>query len=400
MDIQGAAMNEQERRGDRESVVSRYASGESLRRAGQYDKALALFQELADDEAGPDVLWRVAYCLRRLGRIEEADQAIARALEKFDSDPWVRREAAWITYEKALKPAVAAEDLEAACEAARRMMDLAGDEPLVRERAVFCAIKVARSRRDWDQVVAWTDELDPETLSTDKREIDGRTVMSPREQWYFARLKGLVGLRRWDEARQVADRALEQFPGRRDFVRWRALARAELGELESAIADMQRLVERERAWYLLDTLADLHARAGDLGAARRAAARALLAPGELKSKVALIARLATWLDAEGLDGAAEQALLAIRIREAEGWGVPEALIRLAAGAPEDRRALSELARAARERWKSLAQEGATEETGRVVRLIGSTHLTTTVRQRHDIRHLAERANRACKGVGS
>jgi CspA family cold shock protein len=226
----------------------------------------------------------------------------------------------------------------------------------------------------WDVVSAWCDRLDPEQLSAERREMGGRRVISELEQWYFAKVKALVKLERWKEARKRAMEASQAFPRNRHFARWGALALAGLGQTREAVGEVEALVQRGRPeWYLLKDLAGLWLADEQPDKAYVTACRAALAPGEDKAKVGLyllIGEIALAL--EQTDVAARHVHLSRRIRDHEGWSVPREVAQLEAdirsaseetgGAPLDLTAdISALKARCQQTWQEVVPAESTPE---------------------------------------
>ncbi|WP_179147461.1 hypothetical protein [Cylindrospermopsis raciborskii] len=55
---------------------------------------------------------------------------------------------------------------------------------------------------------------------------------SKKEQWFFAKVKSLIGLELWQEARACALEAIKFYPKEINFYRFSALALANLAEKE------------------------------------------------------------------------------------------------------------------------------------------------------------------------
>jgi len=194
----------------------------------------------------------------------------------------------------------------------------------------FAVIGAAKDKMKWNIVSPWCDRINPQTLSVEPREMDGRRVISEREQWYFAKIKSLVELKQWDAARDIAVEAMQAFPRKRDFARWAAQALAGQGTVAEAIVELEALLQRgQPEWYLLSDLAELKLRNDQTGEAYRLACRAALAFGEDKAKVGLYALIAkTALMLQRLDVAARHAALSRLVRAREGWSISADLVRL------------------------------------------------------------------------
>jgi cold shock CspA family protein/thioredoxin-like negative regulator of GroEL len=305
------------------------AQAKQLYDAKQFAEAGELFRQLWEGEGDAFSGSRYALCLRKTARADEALVVAQAVAEKYPDDIYVRREVVWALYEAEFKPARDRNDLDALVRAGQQIVDLT-DEELPIRLVCFAIVDLAKEKTKWPLVSAWCDRLDPQKLSPESREMNGRRVMSEREQWYFAKIKSLVELKRWEEARTLAREALTTFPRQRDFARWSAQALAGQGHVTEAIAELESLARtRQPEWYLLNDLAELQHRAGQTEDAYRTACRAALAFGEDKAKVdlfTLIGRIA--LDLHRFDVAARHLKLTQLVRTREGWSVPGEVVYL------------------------------------------------------------------------
>ena len=313
--------------------LTTFQQAEALRKAGQYADAGPAFRRLWDEQGDASNGWRYAQCLRKSGHPEAALQVITQVVAQHPDDQWVGFEHAWCIYEALVKPASAEGHLGKLLFAGQKMVE-AGAQDLALRLTVFAIIKVAKEKGKWDIVSAWCDRLDRQQLSTEPREMGGRRVISEQEQWYFAKVKSLVKLKRWPEAGELALEATQAFPRKRDFARWAARALAGQGDVEGAIAELEALASRgQPEWYLLSDLAELKLRNGQAEAAYPIACRAALAFGEDKAKVGLFLLIGqAALALERFDVAARHAALSRLVRVREGWRVSGEVTRLEAQA--------------------------------------------------------------------
>lgn len=300
------------------------AQAKQLYDAQNYEEAGRLYHQLWDEQADAFSGGRYAYCLRKAGYAHAALTVAREVHGKYPDDIYVRREVVWALYEAEFKPAKEQGDLGTLLRVGQQILELTSEELPVR-LVSFAVIGLAKDKMKWDVVSAWCDRLDRQGLSQEPREMGGRRVISERAQWYFAKVKSLIQLQQWDEARDLALEACEAFPSKEDFARWAAQALAGQGQVSDAIAEMEALVRHGRpAFYLLKDLAELKLQNGQDEEAYRVACRAALAPGEDKAKVglfALISQIAC--ECRRFDVALRHAALARVVRAREGWGVGE-----------------------------------------------------------------------------
>lgn len=353
----------------------RYRQAEGLRKSGQHALAAAVFDELWSQAPTAHVGWRLAYSLRKQGRTAEALRIAREVVRRFPQDEWAAREHAWCIYAHELRPAQEQRDVGRLVYVARKMIGAAADD-LIRRMASFAVIDLAKERGRWDVVSQWCDQLDVTQLSVEPKQIGERRTISDRERWYYAKVKALVHLEQWEQARQLAQVAASHSPRNTGFPRWAAQARAHSGDIAGAIAELQRLLMRSQPqWYLLADLAQMRQMLGEYDEALKIACKAALAFGEDKAKVRLFALLAELgLATEQPIFAAQHVALARSVRKREGWPIWADLTDLERGVrealgseawptlPDDLRQLHNLCERI---WRKQADCGEVQHTGRV-----------------------------------
>ncbi|NMA27424.1 MAG: hypothetical protein GX934_06645 [Burkholderiales bacterium] len=307
-----------------------WTEAEAQRKAGQYASAGRAFHDFWNERSQAAAGWRYAFCLRKAGYPNPALNVALRVQRAHPEDPATRSEVAWCLYYARLKPAQAAESEEAVLQAARDMVK-AGAEGLPLELAVFAAMSAAKGKGHWGEVARWCELLTPETLSDEPQEgPKGRKIPSPRERYYYARVKSLVHLQRWPEALQATQEACQAYPRNLEFLRWQAEAQAGLGNIEEAIRLLAPL-ERDRRvrWYHLADLARFLLEMERLDEAWKTARRALDLPAEDQARVGLLATMAKIaLQRQDPEAAARHLAWCLALRREQGWPIPPPLTEL------------------------------------------------------------------------
>ena len=305
------------------------AQAKQLCDAGQFEDAGKLYHQLWDEHGDAFSGSRYVHCLRKAGHAKAAVTTARMVVEKHPDDVYVRRELVWALYEAEFKPAKERSDLAAMTGVGSQIAKMT-DEELPLRLVAFPIISLAKEKGKWIVVSQWCDHLDRNALDIEPREIDGRRVISEQEQWYYAKVKSLVELRKWDEARALGLEAVHLYPRDRDFARWTATALAGQGQVNEATAELEALVAASRKppeWYLLSDLAELKRQLGQRDEAYRLACQAALAYGEDKAKVNLfvvVGHIAH--DTQRFDVALRHAVLSRLVRAQEGWSVPADVI--------------------------------------------------------------------------
>lgn len=307
-----------------------YESADALRKQGKFAAACEQFAQLWQHSPGLLIGWRYAYCLRKLGRLDEAEAVAKSALAQYPEDTYARSELAWILYEKYLKPAKAENNLAGVISAAEQVLAL-DSGAMVRAKAVLAVMSLAKTRGDWRLLLEWSDRVSPEDLSNQPMQFGGKTGMSEREIWYIRRADALIECRRFVEARQCAQAGLREFPNQVFLRRSAAVALARSGDLAGGISEMRALQARGQAeWYMKAELAEMEHQAGNHRVAYRLICEALLTcrqSDEYKlNHLATAAHIALALDR--LDVAAGHVALAKAIRMGNRWKIPSDLLDL------------------------------------------------------------------------
>jgi tetratricopeptide (TPR) repeat protein/cold shock CspA family protein len=309
--------------------VDRPQQARELYEAKRFAEAGAIYHALWDEQGDAFSGGRYAYCLRKCGHADAALTVARQVIAKHPDDPYVRREVVWALYEAEVKPAREKGDLGRLLQTAQQIVELT-DEVLPVRLVTFAVIALAKDKGQWDIVSHWCDRLDPQALSDEKREVNGRRILSEREQWYYAKIKALVQLKQWPQAHDLTSVAVQAYPRNKHFQRWSALALAHQGRGLEAVQTFEALLEQGASdWFLLADLAQIKYQLGQLEEALRVACRAALARGEDKAKVNLFMLLAQLGLASGqIEFAAHNVALARTVRQREGWSVNKDLVQL------------------------------------------------------------------------
>lgn len=345
-------------------------TAERLRKNGEHARACDLFAQLWQRAPDQRIGWRYAFCLRKMGRLEDAEKVARDALARFPEDIYTRSELGWILYERQLKPARDEGNLERVLHNAKEILNLNQDR-LALTVVALAVMQVAKARKNWEVLLQWADRLRPEDLGSEPTVVNGKRVMPQRESWYVNRARALLELGRHAEARQVAQAGLAEFRDEIFLRRTAALALARSGDLAAGIAEMRALLSHPRAdWYVKAELAEMEHQAGNHAEAYRLLCDAISDPrqsDEFKVEYFLtMARIA--LAVGKLDVAAEHIALNKAIRMDRNWGLPVELLKLEKKVhealqtskhawpelPKDTKQLSALCH---RRWQEGAREG-------------------------------------------
>lgn len=162
-----------------------YEQTEQRRKAGQYDQALTLFQQLWQERPAPSWGWRVGFCLRKLKRLAEAEHHLREALRRFPQDELTMSELGWTLYERYIKPDDESLSSEIRERYAQEIRTLCPENALLLQRVAIERTRFLHKRKRHDRATEWYEQIRMENLSADPRSIDGKTVMSELETYYI-----------------------------------------------------------------------------------------------------------------------------------------------------------------------------------------------------------------------
>jgi len=353
-----------------DSQTPSYENAEMLRKSKNYPEALEQFAQIWHQNPSSFVGWRYAFCLRKVGQLEDAEKVARKVLRRYPEDKFTKSELGWILYEKELKPAKEEDDLGRAIHVANQILELNSDG-MVLVKTVLVVMKIAKNRKNWKILLGWSNRLTPENLDNRPMMFNGKHGMSDRETWYVSRARALLELERFDEARQFARSGLIEFPDEIFLRRTAALSLARSGKLSDGIAEMRSILAHPRsAWYMKAELAELEYQVGNYREAYRLICDALSTSRQSDEyKLGYFMTLAQIALSLGkLEIAAEHIMLAKIIRSRKGWKTPPDLVKIEESVfaalqasnkewPELPRDPQQLGKLCRRRWQAGKDDG-------------------------------------------
>jgi len=297
----------------------------------QWKEAGTLFRQVWENENNAYAARCYLKCLRKAGYASASIKQGNKALNQFPGNKYIKNELVWAYYDDGIKPEESKENLYQLIESAKKILSLQPDT-LPKELTVFAVIKAAKQKEKWDIVLEWCNFINPEELNDEPIIVDGNRGRSRKEQWFFAKVKSLIELELWKEARVCALEAIKIYPREMNFYRFSALALANLGEEEKAILELQDILLKHREeWYIYQDLSDIYLRINQPETALKFACQSALSPGEDKIKVTLYEKICQQSLLLGkLEMSAQHLELSKAIREREGWKVKDTLQQLKA----------------------------------------------------------------------
>lgn len=297
----------------------------------QWKEAGTIFRQVWENQNNAYAASRYLYCLRKGGYPSGSIQQGNKAINQFPGNKYIKNELVWSYYDYGIKPEASRENLHQLVESAEKILSLQPDT-LPKELTVLTVIKAAKQKEKWDIVLEWCNLIKSEDLSDEPVLVDGRMGKSKKEQWFFAKVKSLIGLELWQEARACALEAIKFYPKEINFYRFSALALANLAEEEKAILELKDILLKHREeWYIYQDLSDIYLRINQPEIALKFACQAALSPGEDTIKVTLYEKICQQSLLLGkLEMSAQHLELCKVIREREGWKAKDTLQQLQA----------------------------------------------------------------------
>jgi len=362
---------------------------ESLRKAGQFEQALPLYDKLwRDSGETPDkwIGWGYAHCLRKNGNSSEAlkiCQDVYRIDPEFDNNNSLY---GWCVYDIGIKQPEETFDEDKFIKAANAIVQLTTQgQYSPYEKAVFAVVHNFEKYKSQQKAVPhamieeWLTKLDNELLSSESsRGTDGKSYPSPKEDWYTSKAKLLIGMSRYEECIDICTRALSEFDKLHyDYDVWFRQYRSEsylaLEEAEKALVDLEYMMNRKPdAWIRHRYAMALH-QLGHLEQAIPYACEAAIPHQRLGFRWEVYLDLGKLLaEANQSELAAKHIQLAMAIRQDEGWEkIPENLqsaLHQFDLSTDDISDAKSLHRELQSFWKSMKPRPITTHRGEIIRV--------------------------------
>jgi tetratricopeptide (TPR) repeat protein len=318
----------------------------ALRKQRNYEEAVALYGTLWEenrDQCNEWDGWGYAFSLRKLGRSQQALEVCQEALPLNPNLDHLTSLCGWCLYDVEIRrtDAEIQQNEGRFLQAAEEILQLGKPGKFsAHARTLMRVIDYYRQKLTTpaSKILEWCDRIQPEQLSNEPGhgpDGKGRTVeyASDREKWYSCRCKALFDLGRYEECIELAGQALAAFPKLHHdndvWFKWRiALSKAELGDREIAISELEALLSRKRDWFVHHKIAQYLLDLGRTGEALNRAVAAALGPGpsDLGFKWELYLLMGRIFQARGeMDQARAHVLLAAKVRQEEDWKIPPEL---------------------------------------------------------------------------
>jgi tetratricopeptide (TPR) repeat protein/cold shock CspA family protein len=361
----------------------RESEASKLRKAGKFKEALKIYRELWDahrQDFDKWATWSYAKCAQKCGHHEEADQIARHCHNEWPDFDLGNQVLAWSHYYRFFQGD--SDDGKSRTsdywKAAEEVVSLCEKDPYSKyspfTRVLFSVVKELEdrpsTRANAEKRLEWLGRMDPDKLNSQAdsfRDNSGkrRVVASDRENWYSHMSKALLDAERYEECIQLCNEALQhiqQLHYDNDvWFRTRvAKAKASLGRIEEAIADLKDIVLQKPEWHIYKEIATLAYQLKEYDDALRYGAEAALGHGPLFFKWELFLLMAVTLREKEENSLAKQhAQLSARIRGEKGWSIKGRTKELFSEFGVDARSgppPKELAQALKKQWKEWTRE--------------------------------------------
>jgi len=361
------------------------AKADELRKGGRFDEAAQEYAAIWPD-GDKWTGWGYAFCLRKLGRSQDALR-VAEELHSIDHTfPMGRSILSWALYDVHARGVDPAE--ERMRKAAREIVRLTRSDDQRFARTSPFVPTVLRMAKYWakqgrsNNTLKWLGTLEPARLSSEpftRKDESGRPreIASPRERYYAGLTRALNQLGRWEECLQASTQALNDcgqlHHGNEVWFRRRiAISKLELGRADEALRELEELATRKPSGFLETDVARSAWALGDHDRTFKHALQALLSPEDIGFKLEAARLLAEVLWRRGEKEAARAHIrLCLTVRSKERWKIPETLKKTATewevdqGQVDPNALLGEL----RPLWEKWREQLAPRRRGTVFRLL-------------------------------
>lgn len=191
-----------------------------LRKKGEFEKALPLYQELSTDSSDSYSAAGLLHCLRKLHLFEEALALCTPANQEHLALYWYRNEVIWTLIQGKLNRTNERTSVQEVESIAESILTLDPEEGTAKWAIVRRVLKAAKSRKRWDVVLRWTERIRPEVLSmVPMKDNAGRDGWCDKALWHYLRIRSMVEVGDKKQAVSYAQDAINLFPKQAKFFR-------------------------------------------------------------------------------------------------------------------------------------------------------------------------------------
>jgi len=373
-----------------EAIETLRKQAEELRKAKNYELAIALYDKLWNRDAPEKSTWDgwgYAQCLRKAGKSDEALK-ICREVYKLDAEFEINRDLyGWCVFDQEISRSneEIKKDEHSFFKAAKAILELS--KPGQYSATNRTIMKVVDYLGDKDlhpkyrakEILEWLRKTTPITLSYECRQgksPDGKVIeyASELEKWYAQLCKALYEAGQYEECVKVAEEAIETIPKCHNdndvWFKYRiGLSKGKLGNFEEGIRFLREVQRRKKDWFVSKEIAKMYFDQSDYQSALKCCAEGALAPGQdkLSFRWELFLFMGQVLiKQQQPEKAREHLLLAAKLRQEAEWKVDPELASLVSELGvnlADARPVKQLHKGLLPYWEGIAHEGQTRQAG-------------------------------------
>jgi tetratricopeptide (TPR) repeat protein len=246
-----------------------------LEDAGQFDQAAELYKQSYELYPSSYVASGYIKCLRKQGKSMAAVEFGRQLSKQLLDDSYVHKILSWAIYDVYLKKTESKDDnevddvwfgkqnnsdFEDMQKRARYILKRSlADDTLLSTKTVFAICREAKLRDKWQIVYDFAMQLNPEQMSSEKEEWNGRKLPSDYQRWLYLMVRSLLEVKRNDECITFATKGIDKFPNEKLFYWWQARAKLALGQINEALNDLEHVDTRfPKEWYIQHDIASIY----------------------------------------------------------------------------------------------------------------------------------------------
>ena len=193
--------------------------------------------------------------------------------------------------------------------------------------AVLKVLESLNKNNDFEEVIMWSEKINPDYLNTKASDFNGRKYSSNKEKFYSQITKALLKLDDIDAYYELSKKALQLDELTDDvWFKWRLSKCAnELGEYDEAIGYLKEIITKKPDWYIKAEIANSYYFKGDFKNSLSYAIDAALTPSPSESKVNVYSLISDLIKDEYPDESMKHKYLEYSIRLNKEWSIEDRL---------------------------------------------------------------------------
>ncbi|WP_342762066.1 tetratricopeptide repeat protein [Bacillus sp. BR3(2024)] len=236
------------------SFIQQKQKANDLRKAGQYNEALTIYEELWGISNDHFVGAGLLHCLRKQKEYEIALEYISQLKSEYLELDWFKNEVIWTYIEGDLLQGRGKDPMGETLNAAKRILDLNPND-IALQKVVFQVLKVAKEANKWNVIKVWIEKVNPDQISNEPIQTPrGAVGWTKKSLWYYYKINSLLKSGQHPIVIEMTNTIKGMFPQpqERFFIRLQALSYYQLGDFSKAEEIYSKLCRHEKTdWWLL-----------------------------------------------------------------------------------------------------------------------------------------------------